>query len=275
MDYIGINFKHLSRDMSELLIAMLSEMHYEGFEEQPEQLKAFIPREMFDKEMLDALAGRLQFSYIIEELPDKNWNAVWESNFQPVIIGGCALRAAFHQPINNVRHEIIITPKMSFGTGHHATTFMMVMQMQDIDFKDKHVLDFGTGTGILAILAHKLGAAKVIAIDNDSFSIENAAENFINNNVADIELRMADKAQAEGQFDIILANITRNIIQENFWLFNRQLFDEGKLLISGLLSVDKDAIISFAANESFELEKELQKENWICLLFVKTDAYLF
>ena len=275
MNYIEINFKNLSNDMTELLIAMLSEMHYEGFEEQPGQLNAFIPAKDFDEDMLKELASRLQFKYVIKEVPDLNWNAVWESSFQPVIIGDCALRAAFHKPVTNVRYEIIITPKMSFGTGHHATTFMMIQQMQEIDFKNKRVLDFGTGTGILAILAYKLGAAKVVAIDNDSYSIENAAENFINNEINDIELVMADNAKATGSFDIILANITRNIIQENFGLFNRQLVDEGKLLISGLLSEDEAAILSFAKSESFELDKKLQKENWISFLLTKDDKDLF
>lgn len=275
MNYIEINFKNLSNNLTELLIAMLSEMRYEGFEEQPDQLKAFIPAKDFDEVMLEELAGRLQFKYVIKEIPNVNWNAVWESNFQPVVIGDLALRASFHKPIDTVRHEIIITPKMSFGTGHHATTFMMAQQMQEIDFKNKRVLDFGTGTGILAMLAHKLGAAKVVAIDNDSNSIENAAENFSNNGIDGIELQMADNATASGSFDIILANITRNIIQENFWLFNQQLIDEGKLLLSGLLSEDEEAILSFASGKNFELDKKLQKENWISLLLIKNDTYLF
>lgn len=276
MHYIEMSFKALSEEQKEILIALLSEMHFEGFEEQARQLKAFIPLDLYDEEMLHTLAEKMQLNYSATELPDVNWNHVWESNFQPVIIGDCALRASFHQPIKNIQHEIIVTPKMSFGTGHHATTFMMIQQMQAIDFKDTIVLDFGTGTGILAILAYKLGAAKIVAIDNDSFSIENAAENFINNNIDGIELKMADNANAEGVFDIILANITRNIIQENFRLFNLQLPEGGLLLLSGLLKEDERTIMEIAGSAKFELKHKLEKDNWICLLFAKSnEGYLF
>ncbi len=275
MDYIEISFKALSEEKKEILIALLSEMHFEGFEEQAGQLKAFIPLDLYDEEMFHSLAEEMQLNYSVTELPDVNWNHVWESNFQPVIIGDCALRASFHQPIENIQHEIIITPKMSFGTGHHATTFMMIQQMQAIDFNNTTVLDFGTGTGVLAILAHKLGAAKIVAIDNDSFSIENAAENFINNNIDGIELKLAGNANAEGMFDIILANITRNIIQENFLLFNLQLAEGGLLLLSGLLKEDERTIMETARSAKFELKYKLEKDNWICLLFAKNnEGYL-
>lgn len=276
MGYIEIRFKVLAEEQKEILVALLSDIQFEGFEEQAQHLKAFIPIDLYDEEMLSGLAEKMQLNYSVTELPDVNWNHVWESNFQPVIIGDCALRASFHQPIENIQHEIIVTPKMSFGTGHHATTYMMIQQMQAMDFNNKTVLDFGTGTGVLAILAHKLGAAKIVAIDNDSFSIENAAENFINNNIDGIELRMAGNANAEGVFDIILANITRNIIQENFRLFNLQLIEGGLLLLSGLLKEDENNIMATAGNAQFELKHKLEKDNWLCLLFVKTnEGYLF
>ena len=269
MTYIEITFTGLSRELSDVLIAMLSDMHYEGFEEDANTLKAFISQILFDKKQLENLVEQFQLQYTISELPDVNWNEVWESNFQPVIVGNWALRAEFHQPIKTVQHEIIITPKMSFGTGHHATTFMMIQHMQQIDFAGKRVLDFGTGTGVLAILACKLGAAEVIAIDNDSHSIENAMENFENNDVDDIELLLADTASTEGVFDIILANITRNVIQENFSLFNKHLIKDGMLLLSGLLTEDENAILTLAAKYNFVLHKNLQRENWISLLLIK------
>ncbi|MFT4153908.1 50S ribosomal protein L11 methyltransferase [Parafilimonas sp.] len=269
MNYLEISFESIPEEKKEILIALLSEMHFEGFEEQPACLKAFISKNLFDEEMLQQLTAKMQLDYATSELPDVNWNSVWESNFQPVVIGNCALRASFHQPIKNIQYEIVITPKMSFGTGHHATTFMMIQQMQAIDFNHTTVLDFGTGTGVLAILAHKLGAAKVVAIDNDSFSIENAAENFSNNHINDIELKMADNAKAQGSFDIILANITRNIIQENFRLFNLQLTEGGLLLLSGLLKEDEKSITVTAVNSGFQLKHKLEKGNWICLLFTK------
>lgn len=269
MTYIEITFTGLSKELGEVLIAMLSDMHFEGFEEDAGTLKAFIPQILFDEKQLKDLGVKFQIQYTISELPDVNWNEVWESNFQPIIAGNWALRAEFHQPVTTVQHEIIITPKMSFGTGHHATTFMMIQHMQQIDFTGKRVLDFGTGTGVLAILAHKLGASEVIAIDNDQHSIENAMENFEKNDVNNIELLLADTASAEGIFDIILANITRNVIQENFSLFDKHLLKEGMLLLSGLLTEDEKAILSLAAKYNFVLQKNLQRENWISLLLIK------
>ena len=269
MTYIEITFNGLSKEVNDVLIAMLSDMHYEGFEEDAGMLKAFIPQILFDAEELENLVKQFQLQYTISELPDVNWNEVWESNFQPIIVGNWALRAEFHLPIKTVEHEIIITPKMSFGTGHHATTFMMIQQMQQIDFAGKRVLDFGTGTGVLAILARKSGAAEVIAIDNDRHSIENAKENFEKNDVDDIELLLADTASTNGVFDIILANITRNIILENFSLFNKHLVNKGMLLLSGLLTEDENAVLSVAAEYNFVLHTNLQRENWISLLLIK------
>ncbi|HEX5154178.1 MAG TPA: 50S ribosomal protein L11 methyltransferase [Parafilimonas sp.] len=270
MAYIEIRFIEPSEEAGDILIAMLSDLRYEGFEEEQNILKAFIPKSLFNEEQLKELAQQFQLKYAVAELPDTNWNKVWESNFQPVIVENfCAVRAGFHESIKDVKYEIIITPKMSFGTGHHATTYMMLQQMQEINFHDKHVIDFGTGTGVLAILADKLGAATVIAIDNDNRSIENAAENFKNNNAQNIDLELADQPITNGVCDIILANITRNVIQENFPLFNKYLADKGNLLLSGLLSDDEEAIIPFASTYNFVLNKQLQRDNWISLKLIK------
>lgn len=270
MAYIEIRFNQPSEEAGDILIAMLSDLQYEGFEEEQNILKAFIPKSLFNEEQLKELADQFQLKYSVTELPDTNWNKVWESNFQPVIVENfCAVRAGFHEPVKDVEYEIIITPKMSFGTGHHATTYMMLQQMQDIDFKGKHVMDFGTGTGVLAILAEKLGAASVIAIDNDNWSIENAAENFKNNSAQNIDLRLANQPITNGFCDIILANITRNVIQENFPLFNKYLGDKGILLLSGLLSEDEEHIVSMASTYSFVLDKRLQRDNWISLKLIR------
>jgi ribosomal protein L11 methyltransferase len=270
MAYIEIRFIEPSEKVADILIAMLSDLRYEGFEEEQDILKAFIPKSLFNEEQLKELAKQFQLKYSVSELPNTNWNKVWESNFQPVIVENfCAVRAEFHESIKNMKHEIIITPKMSFGTGHHATTYMMLQQMKDIDFRDKHVMDFGTGTGVLAILANKLGAASIIAIDNDNWSIENAAENLKNNNAQNIDLRLGDQPTANGVCDIILANITRNVIQENFPLFSKYLADKGILLLSGLLSEDEQPIISLASTYNFVLDKQLQRDNWISLKLIK------
>ncbi|MBS1744880.1 MAG: 50S ribosomal protein L11 methyltransferase [Bacteroidetes bacterium] len=177
MSYYEVNFSGISKDTGEILIALLSDQQYEGFEETDNQLKAYIDSALFDEAEIQLLALQFKLQFEINKIADTNWNAIWESNFQPIVINDWVIRAAFHPPIKEIAHEIIITPKMSFGTGHHATTFLMVQQMQQTNFSDKMVLDFGTGTGVLAILAHKLGAAAITAIDNDPSSIENAAEN--------------------------------------------------------------------------------------------------
>jgi ribosomal protein L11 methyltransferase len=273
MAYIEIKFNNLSKETSEILIATLSDLNFEGFEEETNTLKAFIEKSLFNKEELAETAKQFKLTYTTFELPDTNWNKEWESNFKPVVIENfCAVRADFHAAIKNAQHEIIITPKMSFGTGHHATTYMMIQQMQQIDFRKKHVMDFGTGTGVLAILAKKLGADSVVAIDNDEWSIENAKENFIRNNVENIDLRLANHPVANKVCDIIFANITRNVIQENFSLFNQYLHNNGILLLSGLLNEDESLITSLASAFNFVLDKKLQRENWISIKLIKQEA---
>lgn len=269
MGYLEINFYGLQEGISEILVALLAEKQYEGFEETETQLKAYIKKEFFDEVEIQLLAADFNIQFEVNEIADTNWNAVWESNFQPIIIHNWAIRADFHQPIKDTHHEIIITPKMSFGTGHHATTYMMVQQMQQISFDNKMVLDFGTGTGVLAILAQKLGAAAVTAIDNDPSSIENATENIKKNNTGAINLFLADHIATNKVFDIILANITRNIILENFSAFDSHLKNKGSLLLSGLLATDEEIIMQAASHHHFKLYKNLQRDNWISLWLKK------
>ena len=201
-------------------------------------------------------------------MDEQNWNAVWEQNFQPVIVEDfCAVRAHFHAPISNVQHEIIITPKMSFGTGHHATTYMMMQQMRSIDFRDKTVFDFGTGTGILAILAEKLGAAKITAIDVDDWSIENAKENFERNGCNRISVSLSSKLPQD-QFDIALANINRNVILQYMEQLLTIVKQEGLVLFSGLLAADEEDISKAAEQSGLRKTKRLERGGWISLLFV-------
>ena len=174
--YIEISIQ--TTELQEVLIALLAEIGYEGFEEEEGLLKAFIKEGAFDRGALETLLADYGLEYVEQRIEDRNWNAEWEANFQPVVVDGfCAIRAHFHPPMPEMEHELVITPKMSFGTGHHATTYMMLQAMRGIDLRGKRVLDFGTGTGVLAILAERLGAAEVVAIDNDDWSIENAQEN--------------------------------------------------------------------------------------------------
>jgi ribosomal protein L11 methyltransferase len=266
MAYIEVRFPGIPKETMEVLIAQLADMQYEGFEETEDELKAYISEELFDNKLLGELAKALQGGYTADTLPDTNWNQVWESNFTRVIVEDfCAIRADFHEPINSVNHEIVITPKMSFGTGHHPTTYMMIEQMREVEFTGRSVLDFGTGTGVLAILAQKLGASRVVAIDNDDWSITNAEENARKNDAGSVEIIKGDSAAASEEFDIILANITRNVILDNFRLFASNIRKNGTLLLSGLLFDDEKIILTEAEKNGFDLKSQIRRNNWICL----------
>jgi len=268
MDYIKITFADLQPEQKEILIAQLAHAGYEGFEEKDAGLDAFIKSKNFDTIILKEISFKYQTPYTKEKIAETNWNQVWESNFEPVVINDyVAIRADFHQPITNTKFEIVITPKMSFGTGHHSTTYMMIELMKDIDLDGRSVLDFGSGTGILAILAEKEGAKNIDAIDNDDWSIANAGENFEKNNCTKINLRKASNATSDNRFDLILANINKNIIIENMALLSRQLNNGGHILLSGLLNEDKVEILSIATQLRLKLKKELIRNNWIALQF--------
>lgn len=266
--FIQVSFSDLQPEQKDILIAQLADAGFEGFEETENGLEAFITESGFDKYLLDEIIFKYQLQYAYKKVENINWNQLWESNFQPVIVNNfVAVRANFHEPINDVEHEIIITPKMSFGTGHHATTQMMIEQMQDIGFKNKVVFDFGTGTGILAILAEKLGASKVIAVDNDEWSIKNAIENCERNESKRVVIEKNSIIFGENKYDIILANINKHVILENLNSLVNHLTVSGILLLSGILETDKNEIIKTATEQNLKIERILKNNNWICLRF--------
>jgi ribosomal protein L11 methyltransferase len=274
-DYIKAEFEFLSNEQKEMIIALLTEMNYEGFEEEGDLLKAYIFSDRYNEDELRTVANSHELSYTVTVIEDRNWNQIWESNFQPVIINHSirdtpwvAIRADFHQPIRHVEHEIIITPKMSFGTGHHATTSMMIKMMSELDFAGKKVLDFGTGTGILAIIAERLGATEIIAIDNDDQSIINAKENLKLNSSSNIEIIKASSAEGNNRFDIILANIIRTVISRNLHAFTKQLAPGGLILLSGLLQEDEKEILQFSIMNNLVLQKKIEDKNWIGLQMI-------
>ncbi len=265
-NYIQIVFASIQPEQAEMLVAQLSEAGFDGFEEGENELKAFIPEKDYDKQLLKELAYKYQLQYSEQAIREQNWNALWESNFQPVVVEDfVGIRAGFHEPIPSVEHEIVITPKMSFGTGHHATTYMMIQQMKGISFAEKSVFDFGTGTGVLAILAEKLGAASVFAIDNDDWSIENALENCQFNSCHAVELRKMDSASAGKQFDIILANINKNVILENMAALSAGLLPGGNLLLSGLLEADETDVLSKVIETRLNYMGKINRNGWICM----------
>jgi ribosomal protein L11 methyltransferase len=264
--YIQIEFQNIAAEQSDLLLAELTMLGFEGFEEGEENLKAFIPSTDLDEAALKELAAKNSVSFIQTTIEETNWNAVWESNFEPVVVDDfVGLRAHFHESIAGVQHEIVITPKMSFGTGHHATTYMMIQQMRDMELAGKTVFDFGTGTGVLAILAEQLGASRIVAIDNDDWSIENAAENLNRNDCSNVELKKADTAEMGEGFDIILANINKHVILENLPVLAAQLKKDGTLLLSGLLAEDESDILSATSKYALQLGKKYLRNNWISL----------
>jgi ribosomal protein L11 methyltransferase len=216
MRYIELKIEVTDSRQKEMLVAQLSVVGANGFEEEKNLLKAFIAPENYNEWEAKQIIEQTGLTYSISIIEERNWNAEWEADFKPVLVGDfCGIRAAFHKASDSVKHDIIITPKMSFGTGHHATTHMMVKAMEGLDFSNKTVFDFGTGTGVLAILAEKAGAKAITAIDNDEWSINNAIENFNSNSCHKILLSNNKEITGEGVFDIILANINRNIILQN------------------------------------------------------------
>lgn len=262
--YIQIEFSGISQEQSDILIAQLSEAGFEGFEEEQNRLRAFIDETGYDETILRAIIGNTGAEFSKSIIEETNWNQVWESNFDPVIVDDfAAIRADFHEPIKSVEHEIIITPKMSFGTGHHATTYLMIQQMKELDVTGKTVFDFGTGTGVLAILAEKLGAKKVLAIDNDQWSYVNAAENIERNHCTKIELQLAHAPIPGQRFDIVLANINKNVITGHLEILTQQILPGGCLVISGLLAGDERDILTESSKRQLGLAKKAEKDNWL------------
>jgi ribosomal protein L11 methyltransferase len=254
--------------LQDILIAELSGIGYDGFEESEGMLKAYIPAVDFNQNELGILLNKYDVNYLKSDISKQNWNALWESNFEPVQVDDfVGIRAEFHPPFTNVAHEIVITPKMSFGTGHHATTYMVMKLMDELDFKGKTVFDFGTGTGILAILAEKLGAARVVAVDNDDWCIENASENISINKCNSIDIHKVDKMSDDIRYDIILANINRNIILDNIDALHQSIAEDGQLLLSGLLKSDETDIINACHSLGLKHKQTIERNGWIALWF--------
>lgn len=272
MQYIQFSISVSNTQLRELLIAQLAELNFEAFEETDTELLAYVQAEQLDRSAFELLlAANDQPAFTETVMKQQNWNAQWEESFQPVIVPGiCTVRATFHDLQVNTPHEIVITPKMSFGTGHHATTQLMMQQMAEIDFKAKTVFDFGSGTGILAILAEQMGASEVTGIDNDEWSYENAIENAEQNKCRSVKILLGTIDLVGGKdFDIILANINRHILLQYMGQMFENLVDNGKILMSGLLTDDFDIINDSATEVGFKLLNKHELNNWIVLLYQK------
>ncbi|WP_407499452.1 50S ribosomal protein L11 methyltransferase [Elizabethkingia anophelis] len=272
--YLEFDFKiEPVEPWNEILMAELIEQGFDSFTENPDGILAYIQAELLNEEELKNQwllnHDEVKISYTYKEMPNINWNEEWEKNFQPINVEDKVLiRAEFHES-QGLEEEIIIQPKMSFGTGHHATTYLMIQQMMDMDFQGKKVLDMGCGTSVLAIYAKKKGASDVLGIDIDEWAVENSRENAERNNTPmRVELGTADNLGQE-KFDIILANINRNILISDIPRYVEVLQPGGSLLLSGLCFFDVDDILQVCNEQNLQLQKKLQREEWVSLLLTK------
>lgn len=275
MDYIEVTFEiNPLHPFDDILTTDLAAMGFESFINSDSGLLSYIQKVDFNTAALKTLIeqynkGDCKITYEQKTIPAQNWNAAWESNFDPIDVDGiCCVRAPFHEKNAGFTYDILIEPKMSFGTGHHETTYMMLHQLLQQNVKDRAVLDMGCGTSVLAILAAKLHAKSVLAIDNDSWSYENSIENCALNNCPDIAVKLGDAALLQGhKFDIILANINRNILLNDMKQYVASLAPQGEVLISGFFDVDAPALIAHAATLGLNMKQKLVKNSWALIHF--------
>ncbi len=277
MKYFVVEIASTNEALNSILIAELSNIGYEGFEELDWGIKAYVEEQGFDQTILQASLDKykalgeasLLKSY---QLENKNWNEEWERNFEPIMLGKRILvKAPFHK-IDETTYQYVIEiePKMSFGTGHHETTRMMMQEMSEMDFSQKKVFDYGCGTGILAILAAQLGAHSILGIDIDEWAYRNALENIDRNQIDNVTLKQGDIACVPNQqFEVILANINRNIILDSLQTLVKSLVPGGQILLSGILFEDKELIENTSAQFDLTKVNELNEGKWVMLHFEK------
>lgn len=267
-------YKFLTTDKLErnLLSAVMTSFDFNGFEETSEALIGFIDSSLLSQDEVKSVLDEYGLAFIPFEystIEEVNWNASWEKNFSPIVIEDVCIRATFHEKSTSAT-EIIIDPKMSFGTGHHPTTELMIREMKNIDLKGKEILDFGSGTGILAIYASMLGAKHIDAIDNEEWAFENCIENCSLNNIQNVDPILGDSDyQFISTFAIILANVNRHVILQNLAKWHTLLDAKGGLLLSGLLDADELDILNKAIGFKHNFTKHLN--GWILISLTKSN----
>jgi len=275
MEYtkISVSVAPFNEVANDLLMAQMGELGFESFSETNKGFEAFIPSKDFSNSLLNKLSlpfDDIQLSFSEEQIPDENWNEVWEKNyFQPIIIANkCIVRSPFHKVDQSYQYEILIEPKMAFGTGHHSTTSLMLQYILESEMKGHNVLDMGCGTGILGILCSMKKASNIIGIDIDDWAYNNAIENINLNNISNmsIEIGGADRLNNR-KFDTILANINRNILLEDIKHYSASLNKGGTLLLSGFYSDDLEMITNECRDNNLKYISQKNENNWIAAAY--------
>jgi len=270
--YIEVDFMTgRDRQLKDILISELADIGFESFMDNGTGFLAYSREEDYSKASLDEVLGRLasNIEHHILRIEPENWNAVWEAQFDPIEVGSDVLiRAPFHDAHPEFKYELIIEPKMSFGTGHHATTRMMCAAIMKLDIQDKDICDMGCGTGILGILAAKLGAKHVLGIDIEEWAVENSMEN-VTRNFVEMDVELGDASNLKDKmFDGMLANINRNILVADFQAYRNCLKPNSWILLSGFLGTDVDIIRQTGEKYGFAHFNTYEEDTWRCMLMV-------
>lgn len=276
MDFIEVAIK-APQDFADILTAELSEVGYDTFMDTETGFNAYITEDIFNeaelKDVVAKYAGMAEISYETNKIAKQNWNEEWEKNFEPLVIGNkVSVRASFHPQPENLEYDIVINPKMTFGTGHHETTTLMIENQLTQNHTGKRVLDMGTGTGILAIMACKLGASEVVGVEIEDWSVENARENAeMNNcgNITTVHFGDVTAVQNDEPYDIVLANINRNVLLADMAAYTKLLKNGGPLILSGFYTEDLPILKEEAARCGLIFESHREKNNWVSAIFRK------
>lgn len=258
----------------DMLTTMLAEIGFDSFMDEDYALKAYCSTDSRDDMAVENLLLDPAFTDLrllkVEEMPDKDWNELWEASYQPVVVNErCRVRAPFHEPDPSFEFDLVIEPKMSFGTANHETTAQIIQLMLETDFQGKEVLDMGSGTAVLAILAKKLGAGHTVAIDNDEWAYRNAFTNVDLNGVSDIDIILGDALSIQGQYDVVLANINRNILLRDMHYYVEAMKPGAHIFFSGFYTEDLESIKVEAERLDLHYERHLTRNNWVAAEFVK------
>lgn len=280
MKYLEFIFKTepCSEAVNDVLAATLGEVGFESFVDSESGITAYIQQELYREELLKASLedfpiGNVSIGYTWSEAEDKDWNEEWEKNFfQPIVIGNrCVIHSTFHQDVPQAEYDIVINPQMAFGTGHHETTSLIISELLDADLKGKTVLDMGCGTSILAILASMRGADALLAVDIDSWCVNNSIENIALNHINNIEVELGDAAtlNGKGPFDVVIANINRNILLHDMAAYVACMRPQAELYMSGFYAEDVPLIREKAESLGLHFTHSKSQNNWTAVKFVR------